>query len=63
MPEYAVEQNESRRKIMELVLEAHLLPRSAIVGAAEVLIRDGVNTCEAVNKLEQRLDELDSQCR
>jgi len=60
MPEYAAEQNERRQKIVELVLEAYLLARSAIVGAAEVLIREGANTCEAVNKLEQRLDEIDS---
>lgn len=56
---YSSEQNEQRRKIVELALEAYLLARSAVVGAAEVLIRDGEAACEAVHEVEQRLDEID----
>lgn len=55
----AAEQNDRRRAIVELTLEAHLLARSAIVGAAEVLIRNSDHTCAAVDAVEQRLDELD----
>lgn len=59
VPGYNTEQDERRRKIMELALEAYLLARSAIVGAAEVLIRNGDAACEAVNMVEQKLDAID----
>jgi phosphate transport system protein len=56
---HASEQSGRRRKIIELALEAYLLARSAVVGAAEVLIRDGESACAAVKVVEQKLDELD----
>ncbi|MBV8205779.1 MAG: hypothetical protein JO041_03225 [Acidobacteria bacterium] len=53
------ESNDSRRAIFELTLDAHLLARSAIKGAAEVLIGTSNGAAEAVNEVEKRLDELD----
>jgi phosphate transport system protein len=59
MAGYATEQNERRRKIVELALEAYLLARSAVVGAAETLISDGTETSAAVDAVEERLDLVD----
>src|SRR5579884_3250770 len=56
---YRSDENERRRRIVQLALEAYVLARSAVVGAAEVLIRDGESACAAVQAVEQRLDDLD----
>lgn len=59
MAGYATVQHQSRRKIVELALEAYQLARSAVVSAAETLICDGTADGAAVDALEQRLDIID----